>query len=66
MMYGSAVFKPGQRVETHKHYTMFNFFHSIIEHADYSVQCVGFITTFLRGVEWAATGEVTQEIPENF
>lgn len=41
-------------------------FHSIMGHADYSVQCVGFITTFLRGAEWAATGKVTQDIPQDF
>ncbi|WP_298474877.1 ThuA domain-containing protein [uncultured Maribacter sp.] len=41
-------------------------FHSIMGHADYSIECVGFMTTFLRGAEWAATGEVTQEIPEDF
>ncbi len=41
-------------------------FHNIMGHVDYSVNCVGFITTMLRGTEWAATGAVTQEIPENF
>ena len=29
-------------------------------------QCVGFITTLQRGVEWAATGKVTQIIPSDF
>ena len=41
-------------------------FHNIMGHADYSVQCVGFLTTMLRGAEWAATGKVTQEIPSDF
>lgn len=41
-------------------------FHNIMGHADYSVNCVGFVTTMLRGTEWAATGKVTQEIPANF
>lgn len=41
-------------------------FHNIMGHADYSVACVGFVTTMLRGTEWAATGRVTQEIPTNF
>ncbi|QCX01781.1 ThuA domain-containing protein [Aggregatimonas sangjinii] len=41
-------------------------FHNIMGHIDYSVNCVGFITTMLRGTEWAATGMVTQEIPEDF
>lgn len=41
-------------------------FHNIMGHADYSVNCIGFITTMLRGAEWAATGKVTQEIPKDF
>ena len=41
-------------------------FHNIMGHVDYSVNCVGFITTMLRGTEWAATGKVTQAIPEDF
>ena len=41
-------------------------FHNIMGHADYSVQCVGFITTMLRGTEWAATGKVTIPIPNDF
>ncbi len=41
-------------------------FHNIMGHADYSVACVGFLTTMLRGTEWAATGEVTQPIPSDF
>jgi len=30
------------------------------------IECVGFIVTFLRGTEWAATGQVTYEIPDDF
>lgn len=41
-------------------------FHTIMGHMDHSVNCIGFITSMLRGTEWAATGKVTQEIPENF
>ncbi|MGD9634112.1 MAG: ThuA domain-containing protein [Pirellulales bacterium] len=41
-------------------------FHTVLGHADYSMKCVGFVTTFLRGTEWAATGEVTFDVPENF
>ncbi|HET8735894.1 MAG TPA: ThuA domain-containing protein [Pricia sp.] len=41
-------------------------FHNIMGHADYSVLGVGFMTSMLRGAEWAATGEVTQDIPEDF
>jgi len=31
-----------------------------------AMECVGFIVTFLRGAEWAATGQVTQVIPGDF
>lgn len=41
-------------------------FHTTLGHMDYSMECVGFITTLQRGAEWAATGKVTQEIPEDF
>jgi len=47
-------------------------FHTALGHAGKSasnspaMQCVGFITTFLRGAEWAATGKVSQEIPQDF
>ena len=41
-------------------------FHTTLGHDAESVECVGFITTFLRGAEWAATGKVTQKIPKDF
>ena len=42
-------------------------FHTPMGHADYSMECVGFITGFKRGAEWAASGKVTQkEIPVDF
>lgn len=41
-------------------------FHTPMGHADYSQECVGFITTLTRGTEWAATGKVTQQIPKDF
>ena len=41
-------------------------FHSTLGHMDYSMSCVGFITTFQRGCEWAATGKVSQKVPNNF
>ncbi len=41
-------------------------FHTPLGHSDYSMECVGFITTFQRGVEWAATGKVTQTLPTDF
>ena len=31
-----------------------------------ALQCTGFIVTLQRGAEWAATGQVTQEVPEDF
>jgi type 1 glutamine amidotransferase len=41
-------------------------FHTVLGHADYSMKCVGFITTLQRGAEWAATGEVTIPVPDDF
>lgn len=41
-------------------------FHTVLGHGDDSMKCVGFVTTLLRGTEWAATGEVTIPVPENF
>ncbi len=41
-------------------------FHTTLGHFDYSMECVGFITTIQRGAEWVATGKVTQDIPSDF
>ncbi len=42
-------------------------FHTTLGHQSESFECVGFITMFTRGVEWAATGEViNNEMPEDF
>ena len=41
-------------------------FHTPMGHADYSMECVGFISVLRRGTEWAATGEVTTPVPEDF
>jgi HEAT repeat protein len=46
-------------------------FHTVLGHAmgegpQPAMQCVGFIVTFLRGAEWAATGKVSQKIPGDF
>ncbi|MCF7849173.1 MAG: ThuA domain-containing protein [Kiritimatiellales bacterium] len=41
-------------------------FHTTLGHDDYSQEGVGFIVTLTRGVEWAATGKVTQPIPKDF
>jgi type 1 glutamine amidotransferase len=41
-------------------------FHTALGHMDYSMEGVGFITTFQRGAEWAASGKVTQKVPGDF
>ena len=41
-------------------------FHTILGHDERSTKCVGFVTTFTRGAEWAATGKVTIPKPDNF
>jgi type 1 glutamine amidotransferase len=41
-------------------------FHTTLGHDDYSCEGVGFIISFIRGVEWAATGKVTIAIPDDF
>ena len=47
-------------------------FHTTLGHAGKSpedniaMQCTGFQVTLLRGAEWAATGKVTQAVPDDF
>ena len=41
-------------------------FHTILGHGGDAVRCAGFAVTFTRGVEWAATGQVTQPVPPDF
>ena len=46
-------------------------FHTVLGHAGGEIpppamECVGFIVTFQRGAEWAATGKVTLKIPGDF
>jgi uncharacterized protein len=41
-------------------------FHTTMGHDVPALSCVGFITTFQRGTEWAATGRVTQKVPVAF
>jgi hypothetical protein len=41
-------------------------FHTTLGHDALALSCVGFITTFQRGAEWAATGRVTQKVPSTF
>jgi type 1 glutamine amidotransferase len=41
-------------------------FHTPMGHDLTGMHCVGFVTTLVRGTEWAASGKVTLPIPENF
>ncbi len=47
-------------------------FHTVLGHVgkntkEYpAIECAGFITTLQRGAEWAASGQVTQEVPVEF
>jgi type 1 glutamine amidotransferase len=41
-------------------------FHTTMGHDVSALSCVGFIVTLQRGTEWAATGKVTQKVPDNF
>ncbi|MBI3470226.1 MAG: ThuA domain-containing protein [Candidatus Solibacter usitatus] len=41
-------------------------FHTTLGHYLPALECLGFAVTFQRGVEWAATGQVTQPVPEDF
>jgi type 1 glutamine amidotransferase len=47
-------------------------FHTVLGHVGRGstslppLECAGFIVTFQRGAEWAATGKVTQELPDDF
>jgi len=41
-------------------------FHTVLGHHVKQIQRGSFVTTFLRGTEWAATGEVTLPVPAGF
>ena len=41
-------------------------FHTTLGHDVAALSCVGFITIFQRGTEWAATGKVTLKAPATF
>jgi uncharacterized protein len=41
-------------------------FHTTLGHDASALSCVGFIATYQRGAEWAATGKVTQPVPSTF
>jgi len=77
----TAYSDPAQKAGTGEHepvlftveYGQGRIFHTVLGHVgaddDQSVptmNCVGFITTLQRGAEWAATGNVTQKVPEDF
>lgn len=40
-------------------------FHNIMGHSVTAVNGIGFLTSMLRGTEWAASGKVTQKLPDN-
>ena len=48
------------------HYGKGRIFHTTLGHDVAALSCVGFMTTFQRGTEWAATGKVTQKVPATF
>ena len=48
------------------HYGQGRIFHTTLGHDAAAMECVGFIATFARGAEWAATGKVTQKVPADF
>jgi hypothetical protein len=41
-------------------------FHHVLGHDAAAMSCLGFLVTFQRGAEWAATGKVTQAPPREF
>ncbi len=41
-------------------------FHTAMGHDVFALSCVGFMTIYQRGTEWAATGNVTQKVPSDF
>ncbi|MCX6623533.1 MAG: ThuA domain-containing protein [Acidobacteria bacterium] len=41
-------------------------FHTALGHDVAAMECTGFISTFERGTEWAATGKVTLKVPADF
>jgi type 1 glutamine amidotransferase len=41
-------------------------FQNALGHTPAQLKSVAFIATFQRGAEWAATGKVTQKVPDDF
>jgi type 1 glutamine amidotransferase len=70
----ATAYSGGQEKSTNRHEPMImtidygkgRVFHTPMGHADYSMSCVGFIVSFQRGTEWAATGRVTQTLPPDY
>ena len=48
------------------HYGKGRIFHTTMGHDVFALSCVGFMTIFQRGTQWAATGQVTQKVPADF
>lgn len=48
------------------HYGKGRILHTVMGHDAAALSCVGFMTTYQRGTEWAATGRVTQRVPATF
>ena len=48
------------------HFGKGRIFHTTMGHDIAALSGVGFIATYQRGVEWAATGKVTQKVPSDF
>ncbi len=70
----ATAYSSGDRKGTDRHEPMLltidygegRIFHTPMGHIDQSWECVGLITSFLRGAEWAATGKVTIPVPSDF
>lgn len=41
-------------------------FHTVMGHHKLALSCVGFMTTFIRGCEWAGKKKVSFEVPDDF
>ena len=69
-----TAFSPKERGGTGEHepqlmtiaYGQGRVFHTAFGHAGKQLASVAFIATFQRGTEWAATGKVTQKVPQDF
>jgi type 1 glutamine amidotransferase len=69
----TAYSDPGNRGTGHDepmlmalHYGKGRVFHTTLGHDQTAIEGVGFVTTFARGVEWAASGKVKQKVPADF